>query len=440
MNNTVQCNARIKPHIHGAGVCLAALYIAVNAHMLRNLSVLYPVLLAAIEIAATVYVLRNSLRYLRTGLGRWHLAFLLISVGAVLQTLYDYGLPAGAYASIRFYMVAPLVPLAAIALDSPKKVALFMKCFIVIVCVGVASVAVQYATGPVSWFAEPGERGGLMRFGSILGSLPTIGGALPLALFATLTIRMRWMTRLIAILILVFGVLVSLSKGAVAGTALATALFLCIPTPNRKRNLTVLVAVVVIALVIAPFAASNQVVDQTSLYVAALFMQDSTDRGGDVTMQASMQERWTSLPAQSLGWLFHVRGSTSLLTGGGFQMLGSALMPDGDSRYFTSHDTYVDLILVAGVPLLTAYFALLIGTLRQLFSEAGRAFFSEAPEIRTCTLGILVIIALAGLFSAGETYQPIIAALWAALTGVAIRIEHDRLSRMKGVIRNALAA
>lgn len=410
-----------------ACVFYVTLYIALNAHMLRNVSILYLAILAAIEIASLFYIFQYGLQHLRSVVGRWHVIFLLVSFEAALQTIYCYGPTSGAYASVRFYMVVPMVPLSAVIIDSPKRLLLLLKLFIAIVCIGVGSVAVQYATGPIGWFAEPGERGGLMRFGSILGSLPTIGGALPLALFVTLLIPMRSFTKLLAILILVFGVLVSLSKGAVAGTVLAMALFFCMPTPHRRRNIAVVIAVTTVALLAVPFAASNHLLDRTGLYVAALFVQDSADRGGDVTMEASMHERWTSLPRQSLGWLHHTRGDVGWLTGGGFQMLGAALMPDGDSPYFTSHDTYVDLILVAGVPLLLAYIALNAGAIWHLYGSAGRMFFHDAPELRACTIGLMVIIVTAGLFSAGETYQPIIASVWSILIGVAIRAESNRL-------------
>jgi hypothetical protein len=391
--------------------------------MLRNVSVVYLVALAGIETLSFIYILRDGIKYLRSWIARWYGIFLLVSFLGALQTIYSYGIGVGLYACVRFYMVAPLVPLAAIALDNTKKMAFVIKCFIGITCIGVFSIALQYVTGPVSWFAEPGERAGIMRFGSILGSLPTIGGVLPLAVFGALMIKMRWNIRSLVLLILFFGVLISLSKGSIAGTALALVLFLCIPTANKRQSIAILAIISLSVLAIVSLASSGTVLNAARTYISALFSAESAGRGGDVTMQESMIDRWTTLPAESLGSLGHARGDIGLISGGGFQMLGTSLMPDGASPYITSEDTYIDFVLIAGIPLLIAYVCLLGGTLRRLCSAAGRKYFRESPEVGSCAFGMMLILAITGLFSGGLTFQPIGASVWCILTGIGIRIE-----------------
>jgi hypothetical protein len=427
MDITKHCDTKVKSKSPAAYICFLCLYIALNAHMLRNVSIVYLVALAGIETISLFFIFRGVLSYIRSRLGLLHMVFLMVSLVAAFQTIYTYGVESGLYSCVRFYMVVPIVPLAAIALDDTDKMAVVIKCFLGIICLGVLSVAIQYATGPISWFAEPGERAGIMRFGSILGSLPTIGGALPLAVLGALTIEMKWTTRSLVLLVLLFGVLISLSKGSIAGTALAIVLFVCMPRVKKRQGITILAIISLTVSFVLSIAGSGTVLDQARLYVAALFLEDSADRGGDVTMQQSMEQRWTELPAQSLGWLYHTRGDVGALTGGGFQMLGSALMPEGDSRYFTSHDTYVDLVLIGGIPLLIAYVWLVVRTTLRFHSLPGKAFFREAPEIGSCAFGMMLIIAITGLFSAGETYQPVVASIWCVLMGIAIRIESQAI-------------
>ncbi len=276
----------------------------------------------------------------------------------------------------------------------------------------------------MSWFADPGERAGIFRYGSLLGALPVIGAALPLALFATLMLEMTWITRSIFLILLFLGTLLSLSKGAVAGAALAIVLFLILSTKSIKRQgITILVVIGVAVSLLVSLAGPGTVLGQSRLYVVALFLEDSSGRGGDVTLQQSMEDRWTSLPAQSLGWLHEARGDAGILVGGGFQMLGSALMPNDDSPYYTSHDTYIDFVLIAGLPLLIAHICLVIGTLIRFRSPVGQEFLGDSANLQECALGMILILALGGLFSAEETFQPTTGSVWCFLVGAAMRIE-----------------
>ena len=112
-------------------------------------------------------------------------------------------------------------------------------------------------------------------------------------------------------------------------------------------------------------------------------------------------------------------------------MLGPALMPVEASWYFTSHDTYIDFVLIGGLPLLIAYVCLLLGTVVRLYRTAGHELLSGGGETGWCAFGMIVMFAIFGLFCAGETFQPTIASIWCILTGISVRAEFERVSALR---------
>ena len=112
-------------------------------------------------------------------------------------------------------------------------------------------------------------------------------------------------------------------------------------------------------------------------------------------------------------------------------MMGVALMPNDDSTYYTSHDTYVDFVLIAGLPLLISYVCLLVGTTLRLRSPLGRELFRQNRDVGVCAFGMIMIIVVGGAFSAGETFQPVVASVWCILTGIAMRIESKSVKGLR---------
>ena len=413
------------------------LYILLNLHLLRNISFKsYIFVLSLIYFPILVYCFSNIWIIEIKWIAVWYSLFFLSGLWAAMSTFLGYGSPAAAYATGRYFMTMPMVIIAYLFITTPKDVKKTLMLFCVIVMLGAATIPMQYIVGPISWFSEPGERAAITRYASLLGSLTTAGSMIPIAIFVSLVLRIRRLFKSILIAGLSLGAILSLQKAALLGIPLAVGLHLLFIKKMRIKKI-VFGGVFVIALIgILNLSLKNWPVwKQASGYMLAAFKlnKDPEALGGDVSIFKSIIDRITLLPRNSLRDLKEYRGELGYLLGGGFGMVGPALMRPDDSPYITAHNGYVDFILIGGVIHLVAFLGLIYATIipyRRMIKQCNRAGLKD--EIPVCCYGILIIVLISLFFGGGFTFQPIASTLLWSLVGISWRLENRQMDMVEG--------
>lgn len=420
------------PDLHRAPVLFVlGIYVIFNCHLLRNLTPIYYGVLATAFAMASIYSLSKMGKLSMSPIGIWLLGYLVFGLSAATQTAVDLGPVPGAYGGVRLLMTLPLVTMVMLVTGIyPKLFEYALWLFLIFAVIGVLSVVLQYYTGPIRWFVEASDRAGIERFGSFLGSIPTIGAVVPLAILLILLMPMKPLLRISLLMTMGAGILSSLSKQAISGSLLAVVLGLLL---GRQKRLAVVAWIVLggglgyllLDWLDVPIIASMR------NYVSGILFPDAvgavTMRGYDYTVQESMWMRLTSLPLNSYNWLIEHRGPFGLLVGGGCMMLGPSLLRPGDSQYFTAHNNYMDFVLLGGVGYLVVFVGLCISVTR----ESLRYYRSGAARgVGSVMLGIALMYMTASMFTGGLTYQPALGTLWWTFVGFAWRLE---VNRMKGL-------
>ena len=415
------------------------IYFIYNCHLLRNLTPYYYGVLAVAFAAAGIYSLSRMSKLTMSPIGIWLLGYVLFGISAATQTAVDPGPAPAAYGGVRLLMTVPLVAMVFLVSGLyPKLFEYILWLFLIFVVIGVFSVILQYMTGPIRWFVEASDRAGMERFGSFLGSIPTIGAAVPIGIMLVLLMPMKLVLRIVLLMILAAGVFSSLSKQAASGSLLAIVMGLLLGRQKR---------IAVVGWVVLVFALGYLVLDAFDLpllanmrnYVTGILFPDvagaDTMRGYDYTVQESMWLRVTSLPSNSYNWLLEHRGPFGLIVGGGCVMLGEALLRPGDSHYFTAHNNYMDFVLLGGI----GYLVVFVGLCLSVGRESLRLYrLRSAGPLSSVMLGLIIMYAIASMFTGGLTYQPALATLWWAFVGFAWRLEVNRLHGSKPVMPRIL--
>ena len=414
------------------GVVFCVIFVTLSLHMLRNAATFYYGVLGAVFLGTWCYSAVRFQDTKRCWAKRWVVLYCLCAVAATLQTAAQLGLSVAAYAAARFCLTIPLCILAYYALRTEKVVRAVLLLFCVLTAAGSLSVAIQYMGGQISWFAEPGSRAGIQRFGSLLGSLPTLGGAVPLALMIMLLLKMRMHVQLILTPILILGVCLSLSKAAILGCGVC--LLAVVASAGKFSRRLLQIVMLGSAVAAAFYLLGDTEVGQASLrYATGIFDSSFVGahaRGGDVTVENSLVSRLTVLPRRSLEDLYAERGMYGYFTGGGFQMLGVALVPAGTTTFITSHSQLIDLLLVSGFPLLLAGMGVLLSSL-MAFRKSRRAADLPDDIVSTCRW-CLVLLSVSSVFNGGVFFQPGSACLLWTLVGIGWRTKQaPRFLRVK---------
>jgi len=410
------------------------LYTLLNLHLLRNVSLTgYVVTLALIYIPVMAYCLSRLTTVKMGKIALWFLLFLVTALWASIITFTNYGIAAGAYASVRYFLTMPMALVAYLLLPSEASIrkVLLVLCFIVLV--GVLTIPLQYVIGPIPWFAEPGERANMTRYASILGSLPVAGGVIPYAVLAALVLRMNKLIKATLVFLLFICAVLTLQKAALLGIPLAVGVYLLYVRKRKLFNIAVIGLLMVILGTVTAFVLKDWPVwHRATDYAYAAFQLGKSPEalGGDVSVQESVIARLTDLPRRSLDDLYSLRGAAGYLFGGGFGMVGAALMRPGDSPFITAHNGYVDLVLIGGIVHFLAFVGLVcyvVGALRTSLKNCRTHGLDD--EILVVLIGIITIALFALFFAGGLTFQPVTGSLFWTVVGIACRLENRILSK-----------
>ena len=426
-NNTIIGRSKLfaaLPKIGLSEAVLLAGFIIVNLHLFRNVVPGYGLFALLVSVAGvTLIALHNAAEGKPAAFVIALAGYVFSLAPSVIFTIEMHGVPATMHALSRYLFAFPLVFLAAFAIRKPSQVDRLLVAYVVIVAIALLTIPLQMAIGPISWFANPGERAHAVRYASLLGSLTAPAFAAPAALIIALFVVSNRLLKYLLIVILVLAGLLTYQKSVLAGYVVVAVMYLIF---SRRKSLLLLLLTTVCAL----FVCVLMIIAQPDLpksaspltYAVAILgsSEHESDLGGDVNIWRSMRDRWSELPNQSVRNLLHERSLlVGILFGGGFHMVGPALVPLGVTEYYTSHNGIIDLILIGGL----AHLVFFLFIIAQCIAMQSRRCKSAPAHLRKREFGVMmvwIIFVINLMFAGSLNFHPNSAALLWTLVGASM--------------------
>lgn len=398
-------------------VRFAVVFVVVNLHTLRRFSeALYLVVYAAVAAMAVNDSLRGArkgrLTESTSGIIIWvgvaavglATSLVIISTGAAVT-----GMARFLFASPVFFAFLAYTPSAAVL----RQHISFMVSFFAIASL---SIPLQLVTGPIDWFADASTRGGLDRFGTLLGSMLSVAGSFASYLILTQvkSPRSRWLW----IAIMIVTALMSLSKVVIGGVAMG---MIGLAILNR-RHLTrfALGSITAGGIVLGVVANVPPAYESFRVVLAGYGIVIGDVKVYDATVTESALDRLTQLPLENFGALAQFDTPLVYVTGAGYGMGGRALVPGLDPIAPQAHNQYGEILTVFGPVGAILLISVLVGAGQRLW----RRFRASDDEVYLMTLLALGVVAVSSTFANGGFYHPASSSLiyLALFTAVSARI------------------
>lgn len=375
-------------------------------HLLRNLSPLYFLILAALLFLFFISIMGN-LSLIEFDPFFWILLVVWTYasiIGFLQQPVYgDSGT-----GLVRLWAGLPLAGVAMILASAPINIK--MRWLVFFYTIAALTFPLQYAIGPVEWFAEASERAGTDRFASLTGSLTSYGVSVGVASLAALCF-FSFPVSIALFLVLALGGLLSLQKAALANLAIAMILSVWVRGNDVKGVVLrcfygfVFIGVVTVVLypVFSQQAFISQLMDIVLRIVEGVLASDA-DLTADVGFFESIYDRLSMLPAEALNY----HDWSALLFGAGvFGGAGALGYPDLPM----AHNGVVEVLLIFGVPV---GFVLNLFVVYFLVVSAARVFDDGRPSALESRflLAAISLFYLNNIFSGGGFFQPISASVF----------------------------
>jgi len=331
-----------------------AAFVLANLHLLRNVSPVFAVLTIAMLCAVTIVIFWRGIVIRSSANGPF--VFLLACMMFAVLNSYA-AVPGESYLDKipRFFLTVPFLFVG--AMISRQQLRQFLLFSAMFGALGGLSLIVQVGIGPISWFAESSERGGLVRYASILGSLTILGTFAGIAMSAAYFIKGNTYVRGATILLISIGCILSLQKAAILNMLLFM-LLIAAREIKSKRYMMICMAVGV-AVVLILFL-NIYFSDYLDLGINTFFHTDSSVQVDDVDPIEGFVQRLWDLPSR----LFEAYGWQGLLMGVGLVGgSGSLGFPD----YPMAHNFVFDMLFIGGLPYLCVYAYVLISTMLRVY-------------------------------------------------------------------------
>ena len=388
----------------GKSIGFTLIFVAVNLHLLRN--VLGPIYLAAYGAAFLWALLALTARKSdkRPNLTNPGIVFVWCVIMPTLGLLTSIGfisLPGAVTGLIRYIFAMPVF-MALIAytddiVDLKRHVSVATGFF----AVACATIPFQVVTGQsIQWFAAASERGGYERYASLAGSLTTVGIAV--GCYIVLAAVTRPIIHFSTVIVMAISAAMSLSKSGMANVAIGLAATALIGRRNLGR--IAMMGLITLGALGLAWAYSPSVRDRAASTLESFGIQTGVTTGPnyDYTVEESIVARLTTLPLENFQALETLHSPLVYLTGGGFGMASTALVPAADSLAGMAHNQFAEMYTVFG-PLGLIVTVLLFATVAR---ELRKRTKSEKSPIYPSALAALGVFAVNSVFANGTFYQP----------------------------------
>lgn len=384
----------------------AIVFVVVSMHTLRDFSLpLYLIFyVPTVAVVALQYVFGAKVRRSMVA-SRLFTAWIFIGVCGFAVSLAIISPGGSVQGLVRFLFAAPLFMALVLYTESAQELRRHLVTAVVFFTVASLTVPLQLLTGPISWFPPASVRDGLERYSSLLGSLTSLGIIVGSYIVLTQAVLPAW--RWILLFLVIVSAALSLQKAAFVNIAIGLVFLVVLNRRAWKRLLIALLTVT--ALVAAAYAVVPAVRDRVS--VSLLSFGIGGGMGvvhGDFSIWASTWDRLTTLPKANFEALVGIHSPLAFLTGAGFGMGNTALVPVGDSIAPMAHNQFAELFTVFGA----------IGGGVQIFILVviwlllWQRIQSGASPIVTTVFFAYILLLLNSLFANGTLYQPASAAIF----------------------------
>lgn len=366
-------------------------------HIARNITSLYFAALIVLHLVSIIFILLNVKRFKINKINLLVLVYFIHSCLIFLHTTYHLGVSSAFYGLIRYLFVLSFYPLFTLTLNEKQvNQFLFFTSYYILLSLLFIPIQMFILKTPIPFFADPGERAGLIRYSTNLGSLTVSGVAALIAIIIFDGIGKRLiLSRYVTIILGFF----TLQKAFIGGL-----LIILVKSFYQKKSKIRLFFWLIVTTTVITYSVQkieNQNIELITKYFTEQ-IKGNTGDSGDVSVLQSVRSRLTGdLVNQSLEWLYIQEGFIGFFIGGGFGMLGPALVPKNVSNFYTSHNQFIDFILVGGVFHLLLILYIIIESIKSLRKDNS----ITANRLKRC----FVMIILLSFFGGGITFQPVIA-------------------------------
>jgi len=363
-------------------------------HMLRNLTVVYaiipPIFCVMVVAACSKFKKKFNLN------GVFLIGLFFCFYGLPLACSFVFYPDENYIVSfMRYLYVVPFAFFCFFIVNKAEYVFFALKIYMFFIIFSALSLIYQVFYGPIEWLADASERGGMVRFASLSGSLTAYGiyfcFCMPFLFFhyrANLALKFSFF------LLIIVGVLVSLQKAGIAN--LIVLFFLFFIFCDRLSRLKLLSMTLVVALIL--FA--SDIVMNGYIYssVSSFFRIGENENIDDVIVYQSILDRMWELPSV----LFDRYGWKGLFFGVGL-VGGSGTF--GFSDYPMSHNGFFDLLFLGGIAYLLVFLSVFSYALFNAYwSYRMRSGIDR--DLGLVSVCIMILFLVNFLFAGALFYQP----------------------------------
>lgn len=302
---------------------------------------------------------------------------------------------------VRFLFAAPIFMALVLYTKDAEDLRRHVMTSVVFFAVASLSIPLQFLTGPISWFSASSERAGLERYSSLVGNLTSVG--IVVGAYIVLSQAAQPSRRWLWISLMIIPAMLSLQKSAIANIVIGLVVVILL---NRRAWKRLSLAVAAVAgLVVFAYALLPAVRERVSVSLLSFGVATDASAGivrDDVTIGTSVWDRLVTYPKANFDALVDIHSPLAYLTGAGFGMGNTALVPIGDAIAPMAHNQFAEAITVFGI---IGGGVQIIILLRIGFLLFRRAKVSGAPAL-TAVFFAYVILMVNSLFANGTLYQP----------------------------------
>lgn len=374
-------------------------FVVVSLHTLRHLlGVFYMAIYGVVAVMALMDSIRTGGLRRTCSKNGMFVVWLGLGLMGLLTTVAISGLSAGLTGISRFLYCVPIFLAFAAYTDDSRDLKSYLRGFVVFFGFASLTLPLQLFTGPISWFAAAGVRGGEDRFSSLVGSLTSIGIAVGCYLVMTETFKKR--RQMVWIIILMVPSLMALSKAAIANIAIALAIVVWM---NRRHLSRVAIGLVVLAAAfLFLYGSVPEVADRVDAVLVSFGVQNTDVVSYDTDFDESAINRLIDLPLKNFAVLPTLGSPFVYLVGGGYGMGSTALVSEAASLGPMTHNQFAEFFSVFGI------FGgiVAVGVSVHILTRTFRLNRPDQPLWLQAIPFAYLLLFVNGLFANGTVYQP----------------------------------
>jgi hypothetical protein len=373
------------------GICISLL-VLMQLHLLRNVTVFF--LVFYIFFSFVVILFSKYRRDLFAGgvILFFISGYSLINTLAVYLVHHEYGDPLLGIS--RFFYSAPVF-LLLYAKGFDKEYALrFLLWFGLFAA---ASLPYQIAFGEIGWFAEPGERAGLIRYSTLLGSLTVFGAvAGPLILLNHYFFENSILFKSLNNILITAGAILSLQKSAVISLIIA----LMILVKYRLLDLKFLMMIVVGVIGFVVFDQNDFISSLLNFLSNTIGTLETSEKSDDDLLE-SITVRVFDRPIESIKFF----GIENFILGVGYYGAAGGL---GYSDLPMMHNMLGELVSIFGILGVVIFMFIL----RVFFKNYKKYIAGNLWSLKICCFWVALLLFFGSVFSGGLFFQPFATSLF----------------------------